>query len=152
MQVNVPERFTNPTVNARLKTMEQEQKEKLEKFILPRADSPAVVRTPRYRPTRLLTAVIWLKFKHKFLNEGTVKEACRKFEVREKQLSNILSGSKYKGGADPKDTKGPLARGKKHKSMKSNTAIKEPEQDDDNDNQPPPPRKEHRRTIKGWPN
>ena len=70
---------------------------------------------------------------------------CRKFEVREKQLSKILSGSKYKGGMDPKrDMKGPLARGKKCKSVMSNIAVKQPEQEDndDNDDPPPPPAKE----------
>ena len=68
-------------------------------------------RAPKYGPTQLLAAVIWLGFKCKFLNEGTKKEACRRFEVREKQLSKILSGSKYKGGTDPKkDMKGPLAK------------------------------------------
>ena len=76
-------------------------------------------------------------------------------EVREKQLSKILSGSKYKGGTDPKrDTKVPLARGKKHKSVKSNIAIKQPEQEDDNDNDdlPPPPTKEGRSAVKEQPN
>ena len=93
MQLNVPEPFVNPAVNARPKTTEQEQKEKLEKFILPHTGSPAVERAPEYGPTWLLAAAIWLRFKHKFLNEGTGKEACRKFEVREKQLLKILSRS-----------------------------------------------------------
>ena len=74
----------HPTVDEKLKTMEQEQKEKLKKFILPHTDSPAVERAPKYCPTWLLAAAIWLRFKCKFLNEGTAKEACRKFEVREK--------------------------------------------------------------------
>ena len=84
MQLNVPKRFTNLTVNARPKTIEEEQKEKLEKFILPHTDLPAVERAPKYGPTWLLATAIWLRFKSKFFNEGTVKEACRKFEVREK--------------------------------------------------------------------
>ena len=125
MQLNVPERFVNLAVDPQPRTSEEEQKEKLEKFILPRTDSSAVERAPKFGPTRLLTAAIWLRFCCKFLNEGTAKEACHKFEVREKQLSKILSGSKYRGGMDPKkDMKGPLARGKKRKSVRSHIMVK----------------------------
>ena len=42
MQLNVLEHFANPTMDERPKTMEQEQKEKLEKFILSQSDYPAV--------------------------------------------------------------------------------------------------------------
>ena len=42
LQLNVPEHFTNPTMDERPKMREQEQKEKLEKFILPQSDHPAV--------------------------------------------------------------------------------------------------------------
>ena len=61
----------------------------------------------------------------------------------------ILSGSKYKGGTDPK--KEPLARGKKQKSVRSHMTIKKPEKegdDDDNDDPPPPPAKEGRSAVK----
>ena len=45
-----------------------------------------------------------------------------------KQLSKILSGSKYKGGTDTKkEQKVPKARGKKCKSVHSQFAVKEPE-------------------------
>ena len=79
MQLNVPEHFVNPTMDERPKTTEQEQKEKLEKFILPQSDHPEVEQAPRFGPTHLLAAAIWLCFKKKFLNEGTSKDACRKF-------------------------------------------------------------------------
>ena len=75
MQLNIPKRFVNPAVNARPKTTKEEQKEKLEKFILPCTDLPAVERAPKYGPIQLLATAIWLRFKHKFLNEGTAKEA-----------------------------------------------------------------------------
>ena len=70
MQLNIPEQFVNPTVDTIPKTTEQEQKEKLEKFILPHTDSPAVERVPKYDPSWLVAAAIWLRFKHNFLNEG----------------------------------------------------------------------------------
>ena len=155
MQLNVPKRFANLTVDARPKTTEEEQKEKLKKFTLPCTDLPAVERAPKYGPTWLLATAIWLRFKHKFLNEGTAKEACRKFEVREKQLSKILSGSKYKGGMDAKsDMKGPLARSKRHKSVRSHIVVKQPEQEDNDNNNdlPPPPAKKGRSAVKEWPN
>ena len=53
---------------------------------------------------------------------------------------------------DPKkDMKGPLARGKKCKSVTLHMAVKKPEQDkddDDNDDPPPPPAKEGRSAVK----
>ena len=42
IQLNVLEHIANPTMDERPKTMEQEWKEKLEKFILPQSDHPAV--------------------------------------------------------------------------------------------------------------
>ena len=89
-------------------------------------------RSPKYSPTWLLTAAIWLCFHHKFLNEDTTKEACQKFEVRPKSLSKILSSSKYKGGTyTKKEQKGPQAKGKKCKSVHSHITVKEPEDEGD---------------------
>ena len=93
-----------------------------------------------------MAAAIWLCFKRKFLNEGTTKDTCRKFTVREKQLSKILSGSRYKGGTDPK---GPLARGKTWKSVPTKKTDEDDEEEDDP--QPSAP-KEGRSAVKGRPN
>ena len=125
MQLNIPEHFANPTMDKRPKMREQEWKEKLEKFILPQSDHPAVEQTPRFGPTHLLAAAIWLHFKKKFLNEGTAKDACRKFTVKEKQLSKILNGSRYKGG----------------KKQKLVPAEKPDDEDEEDDPQPPAPKK-----------
>ena len=100
-------------------------------------------RAPRFGPTHLLTAAIWLHFKRKFLNKGTTKDTCRKFTVREKQLSKILSGSRYKGGTDPK------GRGKKWKSV---PAKKPDEEDDEEDDPQPSASKEGKSAMKGRPN
>ena len=93
-----------------------------------------------------MAAAIWLHFKRKFLNKGTTKDACRKFTVREKQLSKILSGSRYKGGTDPK---GLLARGKKQKSV---PAKKPDEDNEEEDGTQPSASKEGRSAMKGRPN
>ena len=42
MQLNIPEWFVNPIVETRPKTTEQEQIEKLKKFILPHTEGPQV--------------------------------------------------------------------------------------------------------------
>ena len=41
----------------------------------------SLTQEPRYGPTRLLAAVVWLHLKCKFFNGGTAKEACTTFEV-----------------------------------------------------------------------
>ena len=77
---------------------------------------------------------------------GTTKDTCRKFTVREKQLSKILSGSRYKGGTNPK---GPVARGKKWKLV---TTKKPDEKDSEEDNPQPSASKEGKSAMKGRPN
>ena len=93
-----------------------------------------------------MAAAIWLHFKKKFLNEVTAKDTCRKFTVREKQLSKILSGSRYKGGTD---LKGLAARGKKWKSV----PTKKPDEKDDEEDDPQPSASEEGKSaMKGRPN
>ena len=52
-----------------------------------------------------------------------MKEACELFQVRAKQLSQVLTSRKYLTGGDKKGT-GPKARGKKSKSIPSAGAMK----------------------------
>ena len=51
MQLNVPERFMNLAVDPKPRTCKDEQKEKLEKFILPKTDSLAVECALTFGPT-----------------------------------------------------------------------------------------------------
>ena len=81
----------------------------LEKVLLPWANLACLTREPRFRPTRLLAAAIWLYLKWKFFNSGTAKEACTMFEVWAKQLSKLLSGKVYLGGTG-ETTKGKCKR------------------------------------------
>ena len=146
MQLSIHKCFVNPATDERPKTTEQEQKEKLENFILLQADSSAVEQASSFELTCLLAATIWLHLKRKFLNEGTSKDTCRMFAVREKQLSNILSGSRYIGDTEPK---GPSPRGKKQKLV----AAKNPDEDDENEDDPHlSAPKEDRSSMKGRPN
>ena len=66
------------------------------------------------------------------------KEACALFEMKLKQLSKILSGKKYMGGANKQKTKqkGLKSRLKKHKSLTSAAGVKSPRKqgNDDDDN------------------
>ena len=97
IQVNIPEHYLSPVQDPPLKTTAEECLSQLEKVILP---WPAfLTQEPRYGPTRLLAAVVWLCLKCKFFNGGTTKEACTMFEVRAKQLSKLLSGKVYLGGS-----------------------------------------------------
>ena len=56
-------------------------------------------------PPRILAAAVWLKLQRKLFNKGMAKEACELFGVRAKQLSKVITGKKYLGGAQkgPKD-------------------------------------------------
>ena len=96
IQINVPEHYLSPVQDPPLKMTAEECLSRLEK-VLPRPSSLAW--EPRYRPTRLLAAAVWLHLKHKFFNGGTTKEACTTFEVWAKQLSKLLSGKVYLGGS-----------------------------------------------------
>ena len=77
---------------------------KIERDILPMSDKAIPVREPVNGPTQLLCAVMWLKLSCTILNKGTQKEAAAKFQVREKQLSQLITGRKYWGGLE-KQTK-----------------------------------------------
>ena len=102
IQVNIPEHYLNPVQDPPLKTNTEERLVCHEKVLLPRANEACLVKEPRFRPTRLLTAAIWLQLKQKFFNIGTAKEACTTFEVQAKQLSKLLSGKVYLGGTGGK--------------------------------------------------
>ena len=116
IQINVPEHYLSPVQDPPLKMTAEERLAWLEKVLLPWANLTCLTREPRFRPTRLLTAAIWLCLKWKFFNSGMAKEACTMFEVQAKQLSKLLSGKVYLGGTSG-TTKG------KHK--RSHTAVHE---------------------------
>ena len=135
IQVNVPECYLSPVQDPPPKTTTEECLSQLEKVILPWPSS--LTQEPRYRPTRLLAAVVWLHLKHKFFNGSTAKEACTMFEVRAKQLSKLLSGKVYLGGSTGA-TKG--------KCKWSHTMAREGDVAGDEPPSPsPPPRSKHHR-------
>ena len=116
VQLNVPEGFLNPMEDKKAPTLEEEKKEKVKKTVLPVPDATCLKHEPQNGPTRILTAAVWLKLSRKYFNEGTVKEACKWFLVRAKQLSRVLTGRKYLGGTQAhkrKTTNEPPAKRKK---------------------------------------
>ena len=154
MQVNMPECFLNPIEDTKLQMSVEKQMEKVQNMILPRHNMVAMEQQPKNGSTRILVAVVWLKLNCKFFNAGTAKQACELFKVQVKQLSRVLTGRKYLG-RDKKKTQqaGPKEQGKKQKSAKSHTTVKQVDDDDDDDNDPNlPPAKESRSIVKGWPN
>ena len=116
VQLNVPKEFLNPLEDRKAPTSEEEKKEKVKKTVLPAPDATCLKHEPRNGPTRILTAAVWLKLSCKYFNEGTTKEACERFLVRAKQLSQVLTGQKYLGGTQAckrKTTDEPPAKCKK---------------------------------------
>ena len=119
MQLNVPKGFLNPLEDKKAPTSEEEKKEKVKKTVLPIPDATCLKHKPRNGPTRILTAAVWLKLSRKYFNEGTAKEACKRFLVRAKQLSQVLTGQKYLGGTQAhkrKTTDEPPAKHKRSDS------------------------------------
>ena len=116
VQLNIPEGFLNPVEDKKVKTTEEEKRDKVRKMVLPVPDATCLKHEPRNGLTRILTAVVWLKMSRKYFNEGTVKEACELFNVQAKQLSWVLTGKKYLGGTQArrcKATEEPPAKRKK---------------------------------------
>ena len=119
VQLNIPEGFLNPIEDKKALTSEEEKKEKVKKTVLPIPDATCLKHEPRNGPTRILTAAVWLKLSRKYFNEGTVREACERFNVRAKQLSRVLTGRKYLGGTQARKRKAtdePPAKRKKSDS------------------------------------
>ena len=119
VQLNVPEGFLNPLEDKKAPTSEEEKKEKVKKTVLPVPDATCLKHEPQNGLTRILTAVVWLKLSCKYFNEGTAKEVCKRFLVRAKQLSRVLTGRKYLGGTQArkrKTTDEPPAKRKKSDS------------------------------------
>ena len=105
VQLNIPEGFLNPIEDKKAPTSEEEKKEKVKKTVLPIPNATCLKHEPRNGPTRILTAAVWLKLSRKYFNKGTVKEACKRFLVRAKQLSRVLTGRKYLGGTQARKRK-----------------------------------------------
>ena len=91
IQVNIPECYLSPV-------QDPPEDDHRRKVGMAQANLACLTREPRFGPTRLLAAAIWLCLKWKFFNSGTAKEACTMFEVQAKQLSKLLSGKVYLGG------------------------------------------------------
>ena len=108
IQVNVLEHYLSPVEDSPKMTTE-ERLAWLEKVLLLQVNLACLTREPRYGPTRLLAAAIWLCLKWKFINSGMAKEACTTFEVLAKQLSKLLLGKVYLGGTSG-TTKGKCKR------------------------------------------
>ena len=64
------------------------------------------------------------------MKSGMAKDACTMFNVNAKHLSKILLGKKYAGGKKKAETEvpGPKQCKKKHKSLKSHTVHKDPDE------------------------
>ena len=142
VKLSLPEKFLNLVASPVPQTTEEQRMEKVENTIFPRHDAACMQHKPKNGPTHILAAVVWLKLKRKFFNQGTVKEASELFKVRAKQLSRVITGKKYLGGGQKK---GPKEHSKKGKSTRSHMAVKEPEEEEkgEEEKDAPPTKKAH---------
>ena len=63
IQVNIPEHYLSPVQDPLPKTTAEERLVCLKKVLLPQVNAACLVKEPRFGPTRLLTATIWLQLK-----------------------------------------------------------------------------------------
>ena len=68
IQINIPEHYLSLVQDPPQKTTAEERLTRLEKVLLPWVNSAGLTREPRFGPTRLLAAAIWLHLKCKFFN------------------------------------------------------------------------------------
>ena len=140
VQVNILPKFFKPIIEVKLVLEGKEYRNKLRQTLLPQERNSSLRKEPRNNATRLLAALIYLKFKKHYLNEGTQGETAEKFDIKPKALSRLISGCKYWGGKDkkpPMKRKAPPERRRQspRKSLKSSTAVKPLESDDDKDDE-----------------
>ena len=98
VQINVLERYLSLVQDPKPASTADEVWQKLERKLLPHSDLTSIVCEPKNIPTRLLVAALWLWLQHKYMNDGTAKEACTLFNVSLKSLSHIMFGKQYAGG------------------------------------------------------
>ena len=126
IQVNILARYLNLVEQPKPQTMAEKHLEMLQNHILPREKMAVMEREPENGATCLLAAAIHLKFEHKYINGGVVKNVCEKFKVRAKQLSKIMTGRKYLSGRKKSSASDPLKKWGKRQEMSSSwTAVKE---------------------------
>ena len=69
IQVNIPECYLSPVQDPHPKTTAEERLVHLEKVLLPWVNAACLAKEPRFGPTRLLTAAIWLQLKMEILQQ-----------------------------------------------------------------------------------
>ena len=123
VQLNLPERFFNLVADVVPMMKEEQRRVKVERTILPRHGVACMKHKPK-----ILAAVVWLKLKRKFFNQGTTKGVCELFDMKVKQLSHVITGKEYLRGTQKK---GPKEHLKQRKSRRCQTAVKKPDEEEE---------------------
>ena len=139
VQMHIPEGFLDPVEDKRPKTTEEEHLQKVEKTVLPKPKVACLAHEPKNGPTRILTAVVWLKLRHKYFNQGMAKEACKLFTCMQNNSPGSSPVESTLVVETPVKGTGPKTRGKKRKSVPLVGAVKkakseEEKEEDHNDN------------------
>ena len=138
MQLNIPERFLNPTADKIPLTQGNKHRTQLKLALLPRPKAPAMAKEPKNSPTCLLAVALYLKLQKWFFNECTQADVADKFQVNTKALSRISTGRRYLGGTLQKAEKRKAQETLQTKAKKQRTAtVSVNPQKDDNDGEKP---------------
>ena len=122
VQINWPEKYLSPVADPKPTLPIEERRRIIITNLLPNSEASQIQKEPRNNPTRLLTAVVYLKLKRLFLKEETRRKTEEKFLIHSKQLSKLLSRKCYLGDKDRKS----MAK-RQRKSLSSSTAVKDPD-------------------------
>ena len=71
VQVNIPPKFLNPIIEDKLALEGKEYRNKLRQMLLPQERNSLLRKEARNNATRLLAALVYIKFKKCYLNKGT---------------------------------------------------------------------------------
>ena len=71
VQINIPPNFFNPIIEEKLVLEGEVYRDKLRQILLSQERNAALRRGPRNNATRLLAALVYIKLKKYYLNEGT---------------------------------------------------------------------------------
>ena len=102
VQINIPPKILNPTIEEKPVMEDEVYRDKLRQALLPHERNTALRKEPWNNTTRLLAALVYIKLKKCYLNEGTQAETAENFDVKPKALSKLISGRKYLGRKDKK--------------------------------------------------
>ena len=97
VQINLPPKFLNPILKEKLVMEDKVYRDKLKQVLLLQKRNTALKKEPRNNVTRLLAALVYIRLKKRYLNEGTQAETAEKFDIKPNALSTTIVETKIFG-------------------------------------------------------